>query len=205
LMHSRQYAPDPRLDGMGYGFMIQQVNGREVLFHRGSAFQFNAGLYLLPAENVGLYVAYNGAGGRKRPAAALGTVYGPILPREPAPHSAPAPDAAERLAAYTGEYHLARADFSGPATVFRLLEAAQVSATRDGYLQVMVEGRPERYVEVEPGLVPPRIAQRNIWPFTLTTEGTMACRWTAVPPSSTSRPPRLFRFPGMPPFLSALC
>lgn len=152
LMHSRHYTPDPRLDGMGYGFMMQQVNGRDVLFHRGSAFQFNAGLYLLPEENVGLYVAYNGAGGVDAPQQLWERFMEQYYPAPAPPRPTPAPDAASRLADYTGEYHLARADFSGPATVFRLLEAAQVSATRDGYLQVMVEGRPERYVAVEPGL-----------------------------------------------------
>lgn len=152
LMHRRHYTPDPRLDGMGYGFMMQRSNGHDVLFHRGSAFQFNAGLYLLPTENVGLYVAYNGAGGVDAPQQLWERFMDQYYPAPVLPVPTPAPDAASRLADYTGEYHLARADFSGPATVFRLLEAAQVSATRDGYLQVMVEGRPERYVEVEPGL-----------------------------------------------------
>lgn len=152
LMHSRHFAPDPRLDGMAYGFMMQQVNGRQVLFHRGSTFQFNAGLYLLPAENVGLYVVYNGLGGADGPAQLWERFMDHYYPGPNAPIPAPAPGAAWRLAAYTGEYHLARADFSGPARIFRLLEAAQVSATTDGYLQVTVEGQSERYVEVEPGL-----------------------------------------------------
>jgi CubicO group peptidase (beta-lactamase class C family) len=152
LMHSRHYTPDPRLNGMGYGFMMQQINGRDVLFHRGSAFQFNAGLYLLPEENVGLYIAYNGAGGVDGPQQLWERFMDQYYPAPASPVPTPAPNAAGRLADYTGEYHLARADFSGPATVFRLLEAAQVSATRDGYLQVMVEGRPERYVAIEPGL-----------------------------------------------------
>lgn len=151
-MHSRQFSADPRLDGMAYGFMMQQANGREVLFHRGSTFQFNAGLYLLPAENVGLYVVYNGAGGGDAPAQLWQLFMDRYYPA-PAPQvPQPAPDAAARLAAYTGEYHLARADFSGPAKVFRLLEAAQVSAAPDGYLLLTVEGRPERYVEIAPGL-----------------------------------------------------
>jgi CubicO group peptidase (beta-lactamase class C family) len=151
-MQRRQYTPDPRLDGMGYGFMLQQVNGHDVVFHRGSAFQFNAGLYLLPAENVGLFVVYNGLGSLEAPAqlwqAFMGRFY-PTAAPEPLP---PPPDAAGWLAAYTGEYHLARADFSGPAKVFRLLEAAQVGASPDGYLQLMVEGRTEQYAAVEPGL-----------------------------------------------------
>jgi hypothetical protein len=176
LMHSRRYAPDPRLDGMGYGFMMQRVNGREVLFHRGSAFQFNAGLYLLPAENVGLYVVYNSAGGVNAPQQLWERFMDHYYAASAPPIPTPAPDAAGRLAAYTGEYHLARADFSGPATVFRLLEAAQVSATRDGYLQVMVEGRPERYVEVEPALFRHESGSGSL-AFHTDTEGT---RWLAL-------------------------
>ncbi len=152
LMHSRQFVPDARLDGIAYGFMIQQVNGREVLFHRGSMFQFNAALYLLPEENVGLYVAYNGAGAIEASALLWQAFMDEYFPGEPVATLTPPPGAAERLAAYRGEYHMARAEFSGPAKFFRLLESAQVTASRDGYLQLMVEGQTERYVEVEPGL-----------------------------------------------------
>lgn len=152
MMHRRQFSPDPRLDGMGYGFMKQKVNGHAILFHRGSTFQFNAGLYLLPAENIGLYVVYNGAGGNEAPAHLWQAFMDEYYPAPPVVALTPPPDANQRLTAYTGEYHLARADFSGPAKVFRLLEAAQVTASRDGYLQLTVEGRPENYVEVEPGL-----------------------------------------------------
>jgi CubicO group peptidase (beta-lactamase class C family) len=152
LMQSRQYAADPRLDGMGYGFMIQRVNGQEILFHRGATFQFNAALYLLPAENVGLYVVYNGADGVDTPADLWERFMNRYYPGGETAVLQPAPGDAQAIAAHNGEYHLARAHFSGPAKVFRLLESAQVVASRDGYLQVTVEGRTERYVQVEPGL-----------------------------------------------------
>lgn len=160
-MQRRHYAPDPRLDGMGYGFMRQQVNGRDVLFHRGSTFQFNAGLYLLPAENVGLYVVYNGLGGSEAPAQLSEAFMDHYYPASPPPSLTPPADAAQRLAAYTGEYHLARAEFDGPGKIIRLLEAAQVSASPEGHLQLMLEGHSEIYVEVEPGLF--RHQERDEW------------------------------------------
>ena len=152
LMRSRQYAADPRLDGMGYGFMRQRVNGREILFHRGSTFQFNAGLYLLPEEKVGLYVVYNGADGMDAPADLWEQFMDRYYPGGETAVLPPASGDAQEIAVYNGEYHLARAHFSGPAKIFRLLESAQVMASRDGYLQLTVEGRAERYVQVEPGL-----------------------------------------------------
>lgn len=151
-MHQRQYAPDPRLDGMGYGFMRQRVNGHDVLFHRGSTFQFNAALYLLPSANVGLYIVNNGLAGGDATAQLWEAFMDRYFPGPELAPLTPAPNVGQRLAAYAGEYHLARADFSGAGKIFRLLEGAQVSAGREGHLEVMVEGHTERYGEVEPGL-----------------------------------------------------
>lgn len=149
-MQRRHFAPDPRLDGMGYGWMMQRVNGHEVIFHRGSTFQFNAGIYLLPGEDVGLYIVYNGLGGQDAPAQLWQRFMDRYYPGPGVEKLIPASDA-QRISTYMGEYHLARADFTGPAKVFRLLESAQVTAS-DGYLQLMVEGQSQRFVEVEPGL-----------------------------------------------------
>jgi len=151
-MQRRQFAPEPRLDGMAYGWMERTSNDRRVLYHRGSILQFNAGLYLLPAEQVGLYVVYNGSGG----AAATDELWRAFTDRffpagSPVPLAPPA-GAAERLVPYVGEYHLARAEQRGGGKVLRLLEAAHVRAAPDGELLLMVEGKTEPYIEVEPAL-----------------------------------------------------
>lgn len=160
-MQQLQYTPHPQLDGMGYGFMRQQVNGRQVLFHRGSMFQFNAGLYLLPAEGVGLYVAYNGLAAQDAPAQLWQAFMERYYPGPAVAPLTPPDGARERIRTYAGEYHLARSETSGPAKVIRLLEAAQVSASPDGYLRLMVAGETETYVEVGPALY--RHPQREEW------------------------------------------
>jgi CubicO group peptidase (beta-lactamase class C family) len=151
-MHRRQNGPDPRVDGIAYGFMEQRVNGHHVLFHRGSTFQFNTGLFLLPEEDVGLYVAYNGVGATEAPSLLWQAFMDRYYPGEQLAALTPLPDAARRLAAYTGEYHTARADFTGAGRVISLLESAQVSASPEGRLLLTVEGRTEPYIETEPGL-----------------------------------------------------
>lgn len=160
-MHQRQYAPDPRIDGMAYGFMEQRVNGHDVLYHRGSILQFNTGLYLLPEENVGLYVAYNSVTGVEGTASLWQEFMDQYYPATPDALPTPPPDAAARLAAYSGEYHLARADFTGPGKLLRLLEGAQVGASPEGNLLLTVEGRGETYTEVEPALY--RHQDRDEW------------------------------------------
>lgn len=160
-MHQRLFTPDPRIDGMAYGFMEQRVNGRDVLYHRGSILQFNTGLYLLPEENVGLYVAYNSVTGVEGTASLWQEFMDHYYPAPPDALPEPSPDATTRIAAYAGEYHLARADFRGPGKMFRLLEGAQVTASPEGNLLLTVEGRAEPYSEVEPGLF--RHQERDEW------------------------------------------
>ncbi len=151
-MQQRLYTPDPRIDGMAHGWMERTSNGRRVLYHRGAIVHFSAGMYLLPEEHLGLYVAYNAPGG----AAATDELWNAFMDRyystSPAPALTPPADAAVHISGYTGEYHLARAEFSGGGKVLRLLEAAHVSAGPRDELLVMVEGVTEAYVPVAPGL-----------------------------------------------------
>jgi CubicO group peptidase (beta-lactamase class C family) len=151
-MQRRQFAPDSRLDGMTYGWMERTSNGRRVLYHRGSILQFNAGLYMLPAEQVGLYVAYNGSNGAAVTDALWRAFADRFFPAESPGPLVPPAGANERIAPYAGEYHLARAEQRGGGKVLRLLEAAHVRASPEGELLLMVEGKTEPYVEVEPAL-----------------------------------------------------
>jgi CubicO group peptidase (beta-lactamase class C family) len=150
-MHQRQFGPDPRLEGMAHGFMKATINGRRVLHHSGDTFLFATGLFLVPEEDLGLYVSYNGMGGvmaRERLLYAFMDRYYPVE-RMPL---VPAENAALQVAAYAGEYHLARASHSDMNKLLRLLMASRAQVTADGVLLVTVRGMTEPYVEVEPGL-----------------------------------------------------
>jgi CubicO group peptidase (beta-lactamase class C family) len=155
-MHSHQYSVDARLHGMTYGFMEKRVNDHDVIHHGGDTFLFHSGFYLVPKESFGLFVSYNGAGGTTARDELLKAVmdrYYPVPSETPSASDPLTPPAnAATLAEYTGEYHTARADYSTPAKILRLLEAAQVSATPEGYLTVTKYGRVEPYVQVEANL-----------------------------------------------------
>jgi CubicO group peptidase (beta-lactamase class C family) len=151
-MHRRQYTTDPRLTGMAYGFIEQNINGYRILHHSGSTFQFNSALYLLPEENLGIYVSYNGLAGIEATKLLWQAFMDRFYPAPPLPQLAAPAGAAERITAYTGEYHLARAQFNNMGSILRMLDAAQVGATPEGDLLLTVAGRTEPYTELEPGI-----------------------------------------------------
>ena len=152
-MQQHQYSLDPRLDGMAYGWMEQRAGSARVLQHRGSILQFHAGVYLLPAAKLGLFFSYNGLNG----GAVNHVIWEAILDRyyptdTTAATATWAPAAAEELAPYVGEYHLARGQFSGPGKVLNLFSGVQVAASADGRLTLSMEGANESFVMLEPGL-----------------------------------------------------
>ncbi len=62
-MHSRHFAGDPRICGMAYGFKEAQVNGMRALEQGGATTLFTSELILVPAENLGIFMAFNAGGG----------------------------------------------------------------------------------------------------------------------------------------------
>jgi CubicO group peptidase (beta-lactamase class C family) len=152
-MWSPQYVPDPRSHGMGYGFFRDSLNGRRIVKHEGDTILFHSGLYLLPEENTGLFVSYNSAGGSAARVELLAAFMDRAYPApEPAPLSPPA-DFESRIGLYTGEYHMARANFTTMEKLLALLQAIRVSPGPEGHLVVSGFGEPQAYVEVEPGLL----------------------------------------------------
>lgn len=153
LMHQRQYSPDPRLHKMAYGFMERSENGQRVLWHGGSTFLHNSGLYLVPDAGLGIYVSYNGHGGAEAREQLFQAFMDRYLPSdEPVAKPAASPGAAERISKWAGEYHFTRSEFSGAGSFVRLLSAAHVRSDDDGALLVSIEGATEKYFEVDDGL-----------------------------------------------------
>jgi CubicO group peptidase (beta-lactamase class C family) len=62
LMHSRQYAAAPGLNGMDLGFYQENRNGQRIIGHGGDTIVFHSDLHLLPDANVGIFMAFNSAG-----------------------------------------------------------------------------------------------------------------------------------------------
>jgi hypothetical protein len=151
-MHSRQPAPHPALGGMTLGFMEGTFNGQRVLFHGGSTMIFDSGLYLLPKENIGVFITYSGANHLFHT-----TLFQHFMDRYyPAPETpvpAPAEDMLARARQFVGEYHQNTRSFTTAEKITSLqLGVINVSVDEDGYLLITHVGEANRFVEIEPGV-----------------------------------------------------
>lgn len=62
LMHSTQYRAAPGMNGFDLGFYQQNRNGLQIIGHGGDTIAFHSALHLIPAADVGLFMAFNSAG-----------------------------------------------------------------------------------------------------------------------------------------------
>ncbi|RQD73751.1 MAG: class C beta-lactamase-related serine hydrolase, partial [Candidatus Syntrophonatronum acetioxidans] len=150
-MHRQQFTHHPSLEGVCYGFFEATYNGRRVITHGGDTILFHSGLYLLPQEELGLFVSYNGGNvfARESLFQAFMDRYYP-QPYTPAPP--PPQGALERALPYTGEYHPLRRSFTTLEKILVLMQPIHINVQEEGYLVASYFGETEQYVEVEPGI-----------------------------------------------------
>jgi len=133
-MHRQQYAFDPRIGGMTFGFHELNRNGLRALWHSGNTYQFYSLLVIIPEKNVGLFVSYNSRGGDK----ARWLLYDQFInryfptPAEDAPQVKPE---AQDLARFEGAYLPTQMSWTTFERFFQLA-GSTVSANPDGTLTV---------------------------------------------------------------------
>jgi CubicO group peptidase (beta-lactamase class C family) len=150
LMHSALYKPDPRLNGMFYGFWEMSQNGVPIYGHTGDLSTFRSLLALFPEQNMGLFVSYN-AGAELLPLQeeTLASFVDAFFPTLNAPVAGPtsALNDAQRVA---GMYQRTRASFSKIEKVLNLISFWQFTALPDGTLSLQFASEQRRYVEIAP-------------------------------------------------------
>jgi len=62
LMHSRQYAGAPALEGIAICFFEESRNGHRIIGHGGDTIYFHSDLHLILDANVGFFISVNSAG-----------------------------------------------------------------------------------------------------------------------------------------------
>ncbi|RIK37373.1 MAG: hypothetical protein DCC55_24405, partial [Chloroflexi bacterium] len=146
-MHQMHFVHDPRLNGIGYGFMVSEQNGQTIAWHTGGSAHFNTMLALVPAENIGFFLSYN------TPVADL---YQPLVsfvdhfyPAVPVETAEPPADTAQRIAALSGSYVSSRVAYDSPQKLATWL--AESLTVRSGPDNTLLVG-PRTYTEIEPGL-----------------------------------------------------
>jgi CubicO group peptidase (beta-lactamase class C family) len=85
-MRDVAHAHDPRLSGIGVGFLIREVNGQQVVSYGGATLDFYTALLMVPGDGFGVFVSFNSresAGARKEFLdAVLDRVYSPDPPSQ---------------------------------------------------------------------------------------------------------------------------
>jgi CubicO group peptidase (beta-lactamase class C family) len=147
-MHSALFSYHPRVNGFLYGFYEMNRNGLRIYGHSGDVPGFNSLLALLPEENLGIFIAYNGETAlplRERALEAFVDHFFPVTASTP-----PVDPSLQDAPHVAGCYHSIRSSYTTVEKVMNLLTPYCFTAQPDGSL--LLEGiQPEmRYVEVEP-------------------------------------------------------
>ncbi len=152
-MHSTVYLPAPGLMGTAYGLFDFSDNGQHTLGHSGELTPMHSLLLLLPEQHVGVFVAYNSAGGSELTNQHLGfqrAFFDHYFPAPAVPAIQAPPDFGQRAVRYVGSYRWTMRSYTTLMKIIGLFGTAEVTDPGDGALLVSVLGLRFRFVEVEP-------------------------------------------------------
>ena len=135
-MHSRQYAPDPHVNGMCLGFYEDSRNGHRVIAHGGDTIYFHSDLHLILDADTGLFVSYNSLGKAGPPRGPLYKAFmDRYFPYTPPKITTPATASADARAV-SGTYIPSRRPQTNILYTFALLGETSVSPGKDDTLTV---------------------------------------------------------------------
>ncbi len=88
-MHSQLFTMDPRVPGFAHGFQEYYINGQRIIGHFGVLDAFYSSLMLIPEQDLGWFIVYNGDKSPASPGDFLITFLNHYFPTEP--YAAPTP------------------------------------------------------------------------------------------------------------------
>jgi CubicO group peptidase (beta-lactamase class C family) len=159
-MFDQRATNHPGVNGVGYGYMLGERGGEELVWHTGGTEYFNTLFALFPDHDVGFFVSFNTA----EAGPALADVLDGFIDERfddgtddsTADDDAalePDPETADRADEYEGTYRTTGFQTTHEKLV-GLADAHRVSVTEEGYLELEnpLLGDGTRWVEVEPGV-----------------------------------------------------
>jgi len=151
-MQRRLFTHDERLMGYTYGFVDQTKNGQRIIAHSGESTFFMSLLWLLPDQNVGLFVSTNSPGGETLRNLLVEAFMDRYYPLELQPVH-PAGDFARRATRFTGSYQSLRHSYTTWEKIIGLFVPNRlpmsISAADDGTL-IAKSPEVQRFVETKP-------------------------------------------------------
>ena len=170
-MHTPLFTHHPLLGGMAYGYKEFKANGKQVIFHGGSSSVFDAGFYLIPKLDLGLFIAYSGGtyAGHGHVFRALLEHFFPeeedeVDPQVMADTLSPVPGA-PTVADLTGEYFQSRTIATGSDRLLNLVMGTLfVTPVDEQRFSVGILGENFVYEELVPGIYR-NTRKTGIYPF----------------------------------------
>lgn len=152
-MHEQHFTYDPTLGGMTLGFMEGVFNDKEVLFHGGSTMLYNAGLYLVPEVNTGIFISYSG-GNLLLHSEVFQEFMDFYYPIKAEIKGVPDEGSRERANKFIGEYQMNRRSVTTDEKIVGILAGGviNVNVNEDGYLLVTNGGETNKFIEIESGV-----------------------------------------------------
>ena len=151
-MHRQHFTHHPDLGGMTLGFMEGIFNNHRVIFHGGDTLLYSTGLYLLPQEDMGIFISYSG-GNHLLHAEIFQELMDYYYPSVTSVRNSPLSGSKERSKKFTGEYQMNRRSITTDEKSSSLfMGIVHVDVDEDGYLLVNHVGEVNRFIEIEPGM-----------------------------------------------------
>ena len=161
-MHSQLFTMDPRVPGFAHGFIEYNINGQRIIGHFGGLDAFRSALMLIPEQNLGWFIVYNGEGDAASPGSFFTAFLNHYFPADPYVPPNPPADFSQRANQFTGYFRDARLSHSTFQKLTSLFIEFEVTITKQGTLLV----RGQEYVEADSSLFRPYSAS-NPWNDTL--------------------------------------
>ena len=163
-MQRQSFTNDPRVSGYAHGFSESKINGQRVIGHTGDILHYHSGLFLLPEQDTGFFMSFNGANGMVPVLNILRAVMDRYYPTEQ-----PAPIVTDNVTKsaiqYEGIYFSTRTEYTTAGKMVRLFQSVKVRAESEHQIVVSL-GFPAQmtwhYREIAPGVfrsvdVPPSV------------------------------------------------
>ncbi len=146
-MQSPQWWPNPRGPAWALGFWEDSAYGTHVIGHGGDSQWFHSGMFLLPAQHVGVFVSQNSLGKRVLRGQLMRRFMERYFPA-PAPVFPAGKPAASETDGLAGTYMSSRRNESGPLYLAALMGQTTVRVDADGVLTIAgMEGLDDRAVK----------------------------------------------------------
>ncbi|MFD2131359.1 serine hydrolase domain-containing protein [Pseudogracilibacillus auburnensis] len=151
-MFEQQYTQHPNVSGMGLGFIEANFNDQRILFHGGGTLLFNSGLYLIPDEDIGMFISYSG-GNHFLHKKVFQQFLDEYLPIKNSAKQVNSYGSMEKASQFAGEYHQNRKSVTTDEKFLSLtLGMIHVKAGEKGTLHVTHAGETNEFFEVAPGI-----------------------------------------------------